>query len=147
MPELYYGEALRRGQKEYRACISKGVSPCLPALDDFLPPERSMNAIDLGVVQIPSEFIVGTKSRSRENSFAQNYMPLLEPGTEFSAKWQSLCLAHLAEGIQEPIKAYEYMNRFYVQEGNKRVSVLKFFDSPLVAGHVFRILPEKNSES
>ncbi len=33
------------------------------------------------------------------------------------------------KGIREPIKAYEFMNKFYVEEGNKRVSVLKFFDA------------------
>ena len=147
MPEFYYGEALKRGKKEYRACIARGASPFLPVMDDFIPEERSMSAIDLGVVQIPSEFIVGTKSRSRENTFAANFMPLLEPGAEFSAKWQNLCNAHLEEGIQEPIKAFEFMNRFYVQEGNKRVSVLKFFDSPQVAGRVLRILPERSADT
>ena len=29
--------------------------------------------------------------------------------------------------MREPVQAFEFMNRFYVQEGNKRVSVLKYF--------------------
>ena len=147
MPEQYYREALKLAQKECRSCAAQGVSPLLPVLDDFLPPERSMSGVDLGVVQIPSEFIVGTKSRGRVNSFAPNFMPLLEPGTEFAVKWQRLCAAHLAEGIREPIKAYEYRNRYYVEEGNKRVSVLKFFDAPQITGRVIRILPERNDET
>ena len=39
---------------------------------------------------------------------------------------QTLYNAHLEEGIHDPIKCYEFMNRYYVLEGNKRVSVLSF---------------------
>lgn len=147
MADYYYKEALKRGQKECRACIAKGISPCLPVLDDFIPEERSMAGIDLGVIQIPAEFIIGTKTRGRVNSFAPNFMPVLETGTEFSDKWERLCEAHLSDGIRDPIKAYEYMNRFYIEEGNKRVSVLKFFGSPTITGRVIRVLPERNSDT
>ena len=142
MPEQYYKEALKAGQKEYRACIARGVSPVLPVLDDFVPEERVNLGISLGVVQVPAEFIVGTKTRGRTASFARNFMPILPEDTEFASKWRSLCGSHLKEGIRDPIKAYEYMNRFYVQEGNKRVSVLKFFDAATVTAEVIRIMPE-----
>lgn len=148
MPDIYYyKDALKLGQKEYRACLSKGISPCLSALDDFIPVERSMAGTDLGLVQIPSEFIVGTKTRGRVNSFAPNFMPVLDVGTEFADKWERLCQAHLDEGIREPIRAYEYLNRFYVEEGNKRVSVLKFFGAPEITGHVIRVMPERTAET
>lgn len=146
MPEEYYKEALKLGQKEYRACISRGQSPCLPVLDDFVSAESSSAGVDLGLVQIPAEMIVGTKTRGRVYAFAPNFMPLLEEGTEFSQKWKRLCDAHITEGIRDPIKAYEYMGRFYVEEGNKRVSVLKFFDAYYIAGNVTRILPERNGD-
>ena len=143
----YYKEALRLGQKEYRACVSKGLSPCLPVLDDFLPPERAGNVVELGLVQVPSEFLVGTKTRGRVNAFAPNFMPLLADGSEFAIKWEALCKAHLSEGIREPVKVYDYFNRFYVAEGNKRVSVLKFFSAPGIPANVTRILPEKTPET
>ena len=50
----------------------------------------------------------------------------------------------MTDGIREPIKAYEYMNRFYVEEGNKRVSVLKFFGAVSIPGQVIRVLPERS---
>ncbi len=56
----------------------------------------------------------------------------------------TLCRSHLKEGIREPVKVYEYMNRYYVEEGNKRVSVLKYFDAVTVPARVIRVLPEKN---
>ena len=142
MPEQYYKEALKAGQKEYRACIARGVSPVLPVLDDFVPDERVNIGIRLGTIQIPAEFIVGTKTRGRTTSFARNFMPILDEDTEFAAKWKALCAAHLKDGIRDPIKAYEYMNRYYVQEGNKRVSVLKFFDAATVTAEVIRVMPE-----
>ncbi len=146
MTETYYKEALKLAQKEYRSCLYKGISPLLPVLDDFISSEKTSTGIDLGLVQVPTEMIVGTKTHGRVNAFATNYMPLLEQGTEFADKWEHLCQAHLTEGIRDPIKAYEYMNRFYVEEGNKRVSVLKFFGAINIPAMVTRILPERNGE-
>ena len=147
MSEVYYTQAWKLAQKEARACAARGVSPCLPVMDDFIPEERSVAGTDLGVIEIPTEFIVGTKTRGRVNSFAPNFMPLLDPKSEFADKWMRLCEAHLAEGIREPILAYEFMNRFYVAEGNKRVSVLKFFDAPQITAHVIRVLPERTPDT
>ena len=36
------------------------------------------------------------------------------------------------------------MNKFYVQEGNKRVSVYKYLDAPSIEAKVIRIIPKKN---
>ncbi len=141
MNEFYYKDALKLGQKEARARTFKGQSPCLPVLEDFVSSAMINTGIDLGLVQIPAELIVGTKTRGRVNAFAPNFMPVLDETTEFADKWERLCQAHVTEGIRDPIKAYEYMNRFYVEEGNKRVSVLKFFDAVNIVGHVIRIMP------
>ena len=147
MAELYYySDALRLGQKAAKAAAAKEQSPYLPVLDEIVPPERSAAGTDIGLVQVPAEFIVGTKSRGRTEAFARNFMPLLPERSEFSAKWYSLCQAHLAEGIRDPVKVYEYLNRYYVDEGNKRVSVLKFFDAPTIHAHVIRVLPERTGD-
>ncbi len=144
MISFYYKDAQKLAQKEFRACVSRGEHPYLPLLDDFLPAERLGGGIHLGLCQIPAELIVGTRTQARANAFARNFMPLLAEGSEFESKWTSLCRSHLEEGIRDPVKVYEFMNRFYVEEGNKRVSVLKFFDAPLISANVIRILPEKN---
>lgn len=101
---------------------------------------------DIGIVQVPAEFIVDTKTAGRTNVFAQNFMPIAEEKSEFAAKWESLCSSHLDEGIREPVLVYEYMNRYYVEEGNKRVSVLKFFDAATITARVKRIMPEQNED-
>ena len=141
--ELYYKEALKLGQKEVRAKIAKNEDPYLPALDELIPPEKALTGIRLGVLQIPVWFIVGTKTSGRLNAFSASFFPLLEEGTEFADKWEALYRSHISEGIREPIKVYEYLNRYYVEEGNKRVSVLKYCDAYSIPANVIRIMPEK----
>ena len=144
MPESYYHEALKRGLKEAKACAARGEPAALPSLDELLETKNTLSEVDLGVIQIPAERIVGTKTRGRGVSFAPNFMPVMEASSEFAAKWDNLCRAHLDEGIRDAVKAYEYMNRFYIEEGNKRVSVLKFFDAVSVLAHVIRVMPERD---
>ena len=80
------------------------------------------------------------------SAFAGNFMPILRENTEFAYKWDRLGNSHINEGIRDPIKAYEYMNKFYVEEGNKRVSVLKYYDAVSVPGYVTRIIPPRTEE-
>ena len=94
--------------------------------------------VSLGIDQIPLRLVVGTCNAGRTNAFADNFMPILDWGTEFSAKWASLSDSQKNEGIRDPIKVYEYMNKFYVLEGNKRVSVLKYFKAVTVNAEVIR---------
>lgn len=142
MPSNDYKSALRLGQREYRACVSRGEYPYLQALDELLDLEPPSGETSLGIVEIPIEQIVGTKTAGRRNAFARNFMPLLEGESEFSSKWSSLAKIHVEEGIREPVAAYEYMNRFYILEGNKRVSVLKYFGAMTITGQVTRLLPQ-----
>lgn len=139
-----YKNALKSGQRAYRACVARGQSPYLAVLDDILVNVNIVAQEPLGLVELPAESIVGTKTSGRHTAFAPNFMPLLEPDTEFAGKWSNLCDAHLDEGIHTPIIAYEFLNKFYVLEGNKRVSVLKYFDAVKIAGTVTRLIPEKN---
>ena len=141
-----YNKAYKLGKKDYQARMMKGEKPTLEVLDDILPARGSCSEVSLGLVQIPMEQIVGTKTESRSNAFAGNFMPILRENTEFAYKWAVLGESHVNEGIRDPIKAYEYMNKFYVEEGNKRVSVLKYYDAVSVPGVVTRILPPKTEE-
>lgn len=120
-----------------------------PAVLDTILEQRHIIApteVSLGLVSIPIERIVGTKSKGRSQSFSKNFYPILKENTEFAAKWISLCSAHLEEGIRDPIKAYEFMNEFYVEEGNKRVSVLKYFGAVSIPANVIRIIPPQNDD-
>ena len=137
-----YNQARRRGQREYREAIAAGRYPYLPVLDDILQNARVEAQLPLGVVEVPLAQVVGTKTAGRTAAFSFNFMPLLGAETEFAAKWINLCMAHVEEGIRDPIRCYEYLGRFYVQEGNKRVSVLKHFGAANVTASVIRVVPQ-----
>lgn len=142
-----YNAAMKAGEKYYKSCVHDGKYPYLSTLDYILDNSSAVKGTDLGIIDIPTELIVGTKTEGRTTGFAGNFMPILSHNTEFAAKWISLCDAHLSEsGIRDAIKCYEYLGRFYVLEGNKRVSVLKHFGAPTISGHVERIVPELSNE-
>lgn len=136
-----YIKAMKAGEKEYKARLAAGKYPYLPALDDICPDCDVLPQRTIGLQEIPVNLIAGTKTRARQNSFAPGFMPLLGSDTEFAAKWSNLYQAQLNEGFNSPIKAYEYLHSFYVQEGNKRVSVSRFLEMPTIMGDVIRILP------
>ena len=137
-----YLAALNRGKKEYKELLSAGREPHPAVLDHILEEQAGNNVQDLGIVDIPVSRIVGTKSAGRITAFTPTFRPLLGPDSEFAQKWYALCRDHLGDvGIREPILCYEYLGDFYVQEGNKRVSVLRHFDAARIPGTVLRIVP------
>ena len=139
-----YVRAMRLGQREYRARVAAGENPYPQVLDTLLEGRIGDSVQQLGVVEIPAERIVGVKSSGRTNAFAWNFKPLLSVESEFARKWVSLCAAHFTTGIQDPILCYEYLGDFYVQEGNKRVSVLRHLGATRIPGTVLRILPQND---
>lgn len=146
MAETEYLEAYKAGKKEYRACITSGRFPYLPVLDDILAHEEIQTEQPMGLVQVPLNFVVGTSTAGRTQAFAANFMPILDYGSEFSYKWENLAQAQLDEGIRDPIIAYEYRNRYYVVEGNKRVSVLKYFGAVSISAIVTRKIPKYSED-
>lgn len=141
MGAAIYARALKAGQKEYKQLLQQGLDPYMAALEDQLPKGAVRGEEDLGLISIPMERIAGTRTSARRDCFTASFLPLLEENSEFAAKWAALAQAHLSEGIRDPIKAVEYRNRYYVIEGNKRVSVLRYFGSPTVPATVTRLLP------
>ena len=114
-----YSKAFKLGKKDYQARMLRGEKPILQVLDDILPERGSYSETSLGLVQIPIEQIVGTKTVARSSSFAGNFMPILRETSEFAAKWAKLSDSHVEEGIRDPIKVYEYMYKFYVQSKSR----------------------------
>lgn len=130
----YYEKAMQLGKKE-------GGSPLI--LDHILKEKgiHSATEFPLGLQTIHLDQIVGTKSEGRMNCFSKSFYPRLNGDSEFAQKWCNLCQSHMNEGIRDAVKVYEYMNEFYVLEGNKRVSILKYFDAVTIAADVIRIMP------
>lgn len=136
-----YLAALRLGQKEFRELTAAGLDPYPKVLDAILP-EGQLTVQELPAQDIPVDRIVGVKTAGRISAFSAGFYPLLDPDSEFAGKWMSLCKAQMSdEGIRDPILCYEYLGDFYVQEGNKRLSVLKSSGAVKISSTVRRMLP------
>lgn len=146
MHNEHFAKAYKAGKRDYQIKMLLGQKPTLPVLDDILPASSIVKYEPLGLVQIPLDQIVGTRYEGRSHAFASNFMPILPPKTEFSMKWSNLSKIHEEEGIRDPIKVVEYMNKYYVEEGNKRVSVMKYFEAISIPGIVTRLVPKRTDE-
>ena len=141
-----YIRARKMGSKEYQKALSEGLYPYLPALDSMLESRTTMKEEKIGLKEIPLDFVVGTVTRGRQDAFARNFMPMLPQDTEFAAKWISLYDYQTETGIADAITVIEFMGKFYVSEGNKRVSVLKYLEQPTILADVTRVLPEESED-
>ncbi|MGX8699004.1 MAG: BMP family ABC transporter substrate-binding protein [bacterium] len=141
-----YNKAVKAGLKEVKDRAAKNLDPG-PAVLDELIDTGTLQVVELPLVEIPVRRVVGVKSAGRISAFSAGFMPILGSDTEFAGKWMTLCAAHLGDtGIRDPIQVFEYLGNFYVQEGNKRLSVMKHFGAVSIPAHVKRLLPEPSEE-
>ena len=147
MADTTYQQARKIGLKEVKVKSARHEDPYLPALEEMLPHMNSLSEVNLGSIRIDIDQIAGTRSAARREAFSASFYPLLEDNSEFATKWSHLAASHLQEGIRDPIVAVEYLNRFYVVEGHKRVSVLRFFGAVTVRAEVRRLLPERSDDT
>ena len=138
----YYKQAQILAKKNYSDNISEGHSGSLTFLEGLLRNKNIVSEVYLGESEIPLEKVKGTNSYARAVSFSSNFMPIPNYQTEFAHKWISVCRAHSEEGLRDSIKVYEYLNWYFVIEGNKRVSVMKFFDVYSYSAEITRLLPK-----
>ena len=141
-----YMKAQRMGMKEIKSLKSAGQDPNLPCLEDIIRGQGKPVEVSIGTTAIPMDRIVGSVTPSRCLDFSASFYPLRDEKTEFAVKWARLATAHVSEGIRDPVLAVEYLNEYYIQEGHKRVSVLKWFGAPAVPATVVRLLPKRSEE-
>ncbi len=112
-------------------------------LERILDRQKVAYKIDLGLLEIPTNQIVGFAAADQKALlYATNFMPLSGIKTEFAESWRYLYQEFLSdEGLRSPIRCYEYLGKFYVQDGAKRVSVLKHHGAATIPAEVTRIMP------
>ena len=141
-----YKAAKKKAEKAVREAVREGRSPYLPVLDALEEIKHATVTRSIGLLDLPVNRIKGNKEQGRNSAFAANFMPLLDENTEFALKWSDLYDSYKKEGIRDAIKVYEYMHQFYVQEGNKRVSVSKFGGTDYMLADVTRVIPDKSDD-
>ena len=141
-----YAKARKLGLKQVERDVSDGHYPYPPALDDILKNQGYQGEVPVGLTEIDLSLIAGTKTRGRQNMFSSGFMPIAEASSEFASKWSDLIDSQRAEGLRDPIVVYEYLQRFYVQEGNKRVSVSRYLGMPTILANITRVTPMPSDE-
>ncbi|MFP4423933.1 MAG: hypothetical protein ACLFP2_01750 [Candidatus Woesearchaeota archaeon] len=92
--------------------------------------------------------IQGPARKDRRLAFSPSYLPLYKDNeTDFATKWKNVYKG-VCNWADHPIEVFEFMQNYYVKEGNKRTSVAKFINMSYMKAEVKRIIPdESNTDS
>ena len=119
----------------------------MPALSEVLAQEKVAGEAELGVYEIPVNQIVGMADDSEKENYISEFLPLPSIETDFAKTWCNLYMGYLNDrGPVDPITCYEYLGKFYVADGKKRVSVAKVHDSVTIMAKVIRVMPELSED-
>ena len=142
----YYGKARRDGLRVYTAALQAHEDPYLPVLERKVPDLAVLSRLTLGILTIPLSRVVGSVSEGRSRAFTRNFLPVLDGGSEFAAKWSRLYESVESEGVTQPVTALEYLGYYYIIEGNKRISVMKAMGARDIEADVTRVLPSRSED-
>lgn len=146
MDSRFYTRARQKGLKAYSQAIQTNQDPYLPVLEEKVPGLNTLDRLSLGIQSIPLDRVAGSVSQGRSFAFANNFMPILEPNSEFSGKWTALYASVEEEGVRDPAKVLEYLGYYYLIEGNKRISVMKFIGAEYIEADVTRVIPLRTDD-
>ena len=85
-----YQAALKLGRRTVPGSSFNGKIPYLPVLDEILEGKDIVAEVSLGVMDIPLDKIVGTKTTGRNHCFFQSVYASSSEKSEFGAKWSML---------------------------------------------------------
>lgn len=132
-------------QNRAKRIVRRGADITLPVLESILDKTKVAGEVDLGVIEIPVNQIVGIASDCDKEIYTSDFLPLSSIMSEYAESWTWLYMEHMGDaGLHEAIRCYEYLGKFYVIDGKKRVSILKSNGTAVAKAAVIRILPVKS---
>lgn len=148
-------EAHAQYQKAYSLAMmnqlkdkKQGVATYPVVLDALLDERMISDRLDLGVMDIPVNLIVGVAERKESNQmYTRGFLPIENPNSGFAAKWRSVYQEYVADQNSREIYCLEYLGKFYVLDGLIDVSVAKFYGANIIKSHIIRIMPVKNDSA
>ena len=140
---VYQNQAKRIARKS-SANVEKAA---LPLLKTVLDTYNVAGETDLGVVKIPVKQIVGVVAEEDRDAYVSDFFPLPSVNSEFAEKWTMMFMENLSDaGLSNPIRCYEFLGKFYVVDGKKRVSAVKAQGTIMIDAQVTRILPVETDD-
>ena len=129
-------------QKEARKAEKAGLECSPKQLKHVLENRELADNVELGTIEIPVDAIVGTANFDENDLYSPNFHPIASINSPYASEWCQIYLDYLTDkGWDNPIRCFEFLGRFYVQDGKKRVSVLKANGATVTEAIVTRIMP------
>lgn len=142
-----YESVYTQANKTVNNFQKESADPYLINMDNEVDDGAITQKVDLGVLEIPVRQIVGVASTDINTEYTFDFKPLASKNSEFAEVWCQLYVDYMSDrGLAEPITCVEYLGRFYVVDGKKRVSVLKAYGESRVLAHVIRWIPERSND-
>lgn len=142
-----YSQVHSLAKRAVRLAEKEGIEVYPRELKYDLDRTKVADTIEMGVLEIPVNRIIGTAVFDEKDLYSPDYLPLASSNSIFAAEWCQLYMDYLTDkGWDCPIRCIEYLGRFYVQDGKKRVSVLKAHGATTTKAVVTRIMPVKSEE-
>ena len=137
-----YRKANNAAKKEVKKLTKQEMDPYLKSLASILREGMVAKKVLLGVLDIPTEKIVGIEKEDGREQYTTDFLPLPAPDGEFASKWCKLYWYYISnKGLNCPITCYEYLGEFYIIDGLKRASIAKCHGIPNISASVTRLLP------
>lgn len=138
-----YQQAYAKATTSLERAQKKGMPVSPVDLNSLLEDRMISYRLDLGVMDIPTTFIVGVAETSEKSAlYTKELLPLSEPKSAFADQWRDIYLRYSrGESMPGIVQCYEYLGKFYVVDGLKRVSVAKVRKEPVISSRVIRIMP------
>ena len=115
-----YSTAQNYARRVIRRNERNGIVNVLPALADVLEGEATSGKLELGVLEIPVDQIVGIATESGKENYTSDFLPVPSVKSDFAEAWCNLYLEFLSDkGLTDPVQCFEYMGKFYVADGKK----------------------------
>lgn len=135
-------------QQEFQAAVGKARMQALLsrfqrrpnsliALADLVTSLPAASRRSLGLQTIPLAQICGSEGRSQD--FDRNFLPL---AAHLKPRWSSIAAA-MRDGVKlPPIRVFKIGERYFVIDGNHRVSVARFRGHDEIAAYVIELVAD-----
>ena len=144
---LCYGSCQKAAQKQQKKDEKQGEGLNPKELNTIVNEDMVADKVELGVMEIPVDQIVGVADDVDKELYASNFMPLSPAKSAYADQWRQLYLEYRKDkAFESPLLCFEYLGKFYVEDGKKRVSVLKNQKTATVRAYVIRIIPTYSEE-
>ena len=137
-----YYQVCSQAKKDIRKAERLGLENSPKLLKNELENRKVANTVELGTIEIPVRQIIGTATFDEKNLYSPDFLPIASADSPYAEQWCQLYMDYLSDkGWEGAIRCFEFLGRFYVQDGKKRVSVLKAHGATVTDAIVTRIMP------